>query len=122
VATVKYYDDHNIADRVTETGKTLSDQLNRLKDAHPHVGDVRQIGLFGAVELVKDRQTREALCPYGSDPEAWMGRILKALSKRGFMTYTHENIVLIAPPLIITSGQIEEELAKMDAALSELGL
>jgi len=81
---------------------------------------VRSIGLFAAVELVKDKATREALVPYGKDPDGIMGGINKKLAAKGFMTYTHENVIIVAPPLIITAEQIEEELQKLDEVLSEV--
>jgi len=69
------------------------------------------------VELVKDKETKEALVPYGKDPEGVMGKILGMLKERKFMTYTHENMILVAPPLIITEEQLVEELAKLDEVL-----
>jgi taurine--2-oxoglutarate transaminase len=89
-----------------------------MKFSHPSVGAVRYIGLFSAVELVKDKETKEPLVPYGKDPEGIMGKILAKLKERKFMTYTHENMILIAPPLIITKEQLEEELNKLDEVLS----
>ncbi len=117
VACVNYYEEHNIADNVNKTGKVLGDILEKMKENHPCVGDVRYIGLFSAVELVKDKATKEALVPYGKDPEGVMGKILGLLKERRFMTYTHENMILIAPPLIITEDQLREELSKLDEVL-----
>jgi taurine--2-oxoglutarate transaminase len=73
------------------------------------VGDVRGIGLFGAVELVKNRETKEPILPYGKDNEGIMKKINGELAKRGFMTYTHENMILVAPPLIVTKEQLTEK-------------
>jgi len=58
------------------------------------------------------------LVPYGKDPEGIMGKIAGKLKEKRFMTYTHENMVIVAPPLIITEEQIIEELAKLDEVLS----
>jgi len=79
---------------------------------------VRYIGLFSAVELVKDKETREPIVPFGRDPEGVMKKILGMLKQKGFMTFGHENMILIAPPLIITEDQIREEMAKMDEVLT----
>ena len=81
------------------------------------MGDVRYIGLFSAVELVKDKETKEALVPYGKDPQGIMGKIIGMLAQRGFMTYSHENMIIVAPPLIITEGQLREEMEKMKEVL-----
>lgn len=118
VACVQYYIDHDIAGHVQKVGATLAKILDDMKEAHPSVGDVRHIGLFSCVELVKDKKTREALVPYGKDPKGVMPKIMKMLKEKRFMTFSHENIILIAPPLIITDEQIKEELAKLDEVLS----
>lgn len=118
VACVNYYEEAGIADHVNEVGKVLGELLEKIKEAHACVGDVRYIGLFSAVELVKDKGTKEALVPYGKDPEGIMGKIIGHLKSRGFMTYAHENMILIAPPLIITKEQLTEELQKLDEVLT----
>lgn len=120
VACVNYYLEHDIAGHVTEVGKVLGELLEEMKAKHPCVGDVRYIGLFSAVELVKDKETREALVPYGKDPEGVMGKILGKLKAKRFMTFGHENMILVAPPLIITEEQLREELAKLDEVLGEV--
>jgi taurine--2-oxoglutarate transaminase len=89
-----------------------------MKEKHACVGDVRHIGLFSCLELVKDKETREPLVPYGKDPDGTMEKIIGLLRERGFMTYSHENMVFVNPPLIITGEQVGEELAKLDEVLS----
>ncbi len=120
VACVNYYREANIMENVNKVGAVLKEKLAALCEKHPCVGDTRCIGLFAAVELVKDKATREALVPYGKDPEGTMGGINKKLASRGFMTYTHENCILVAPPLIITEEQLTEELVKLDEVLGEV--
>lgn len=118
VACVEYYKKSNILEHVNTVGKVLADILEGFKESHPCVGDARHIGLFACVELVKDKATKEPLVPYGKDPEGIMGKIIGELKKRKFMTYAHENMIFICPPLIITKEQMEEELAKLDEVLS----
>ncbi len=120
VACVNYYIEHDIAGHVTEVGKVLGELLEEMKAKHPCVGDVRYIGLFSAVELVKDKKTREALVPYGKDPDGIMGKVIGMLKAKRFMTFGHENMILVAPPLIITEEQLREELAKLDEVLGEV--
>ena len=120
VACVNYYLEHDIAGHVTQVGKVLGQLLEEMKAKHPSVGDVRYIGLFSAVELVKDKKTREPLVPYGKDPEGVMPKILGMLKAKRFMTFGHENMILVAPPLIITEDQLREELAKLDEVLGEV--
>ena len=118
VACQEFYLKNDIEGHVQKVGKHLGEVLENLKKKHPSVGDVRYIGLFGGVELVKDRATREPLVPWGQDPAGVMGSIVKELKSRGFVTYSHENVIIVAPPLIITEEQIDEELAKLDDVLS----
>jgi taurine--2-oxoglutarate transaminase len=121
IACLKFYEDNGIQENVIKTGEVLKNTLEKIAANHKNIGEIRSIGLFSAVEFVKDKQTREALVPYGKDPENLMGKIIGALAKKGFMTYSHENMVLICPPLIITPIQIEEELKKFDETITELG-
>lgn len=101
-------------------GKVLGKKLEEFKEKHICVGDVRYIGLFSAIELVKSKETKEPLVSYGCDPMGVMKNIIKRLSQKGFMTYSHENIIIVAPPLIITAEQIIEELQKLDYVLYEV--
>ncbi|MDF2985358.1 MAG: aminotransferase class-III [Eubacterium sp.] len=118
IACLEFYQENNVLENVNVSGKVLGEELEALKEKHPSVGDVRYIGLFSAIELVKDKKTREPLVPYGSDPKAVMKSIIGKLGKEGFMTYSHENMILVAPPLIITPEQIREEMAKVDRVLT----
>lgn len=120
IACVNYYKEANILENVNRVGKVLGDILEELKAKHACVGDVRYIGLFSSIELVKDKATKEPLVPYGKDPEGRMGKIIGALKAKGFMTYSHENMIFVSPPLIITKEQIHEEMAKVDEVLTEV--
>lgn len=120
VACVNYYKEANILENVNKVGKVLGNILEELKAKHPCVGDVRYIGLFTSIELVKDKETKEPLVPYGKDPEGRMGKIIGALKAKGFMTYSHENMIFVSPPLIITEEQIKEEMVKVDDVLYDV--
>ena len=120
VATIEEYKRLNVADNVKTLGKVLADFLDKLVDKHPCVGEVRHIGLFSAVELVKDKATREAIVPFAGDKEGLMGKICGMLKKEGFATYSHENMVIVAPPLIITEKELLEALAILDKVLDSV--
>ncbi len=119
VACLNFYKDNNILDNVNKVGKVLGDILEELKAKHQCVGDVRYIGLFSSIELVKDKEPREPLVPYGKDPKGVMGKLIGALKAKGFITYSHENMIFVSPPLIITEEQIREEMAKVDEVLTD---
>ena len=120
VATIKEYKDQDIENKMKVTSKVLADILDGYVDAHPCVGEVRHIGLFSAIELVKDKATREPIVPFGKDPEGLMKKILGMLVAEGFWTYTHENMIIVAPPLIITEEELKEQMAIMDKVLDSV--
>lgn len=120
VATIKEYKDQDIENKMKVTGKVLADILDGYVDAHPCVGEVRHIGLFSAIELVKDKETREPIVPFGKDPDGLMKKILGMLVAEGFWTYTHENMIIVAPPLIITEEELREQMAIMDKVLDSV--
>jgi len=118
VAAVNSYHELDILGNVQKVGKLLGTLLEEIKEKHACVGDVRYIGLFSAVELVKDKVTKQPLVEYGEDPQGIMGRIINMLKQRGFVTYSHENIIIVAPPLIITEEQLLETMPILDEVLS----
>ena len=120
LATLEVYKELNLIEETVHKGKLLGLLLEQMKVKHPCVGDVRYIGLFSAVELVKDKGTKEALVAYGKDPERLMGKILGMLVEKGFYTYTHENCIIVAPPLIITESELESALVILDEVLTEV--
>jgi taurine--2-oxoglutarate transaminase len=120
IATIEFYRETHLFEKVKERGILLKSILEDLKETHPCVGDVRCIGLFAAIELVKDKTTREALVPYGEDKEKRMKKIGAALSAKGFSTYTHENSIIVAPPLIITEEELRSAMILMDEVLHEV--
>lgn len=118
VACQEFYLKNDIEGHVQKVGKFLGEKLEAIKEKHKSVGDVRYIGLFSGIELVKDRRTKEPLVSWGQDPQGIMGKIIGELKARGFFTYSHENVIVVAPPLIITEEQLSEELEKLDQVLS----
>ena len=120
IATIDVYKEENLIERSREMGKVLGGLLEDLKTKHASVGDVRYIGLFSAVELVKDKETKEPIVPYGKDPEKIMPKILGMLNKEGFSTYSHENMLLVAPPLVIKEEELKEAMAILDQVLDSV--
>lgn len=116
-ATLEVYEEENLIENAKNMGKVLGVELEKIKERHPSVGDARYIGLFSAIELVKDKNTREALVPYGKDPDKIMGKIIGMLKEQGFSTYSHENCIIIAPPLIIKEEEIKEAMIILDRVL-----
>jgi taurine--2-oxoglutarate transaminase len=88
-----------------------------LYDKHPSVGLVRNLGLFGILELVRSRQTMEPMAPFNGTSDE-MKAIGKALDERGLFTMIRWNGIMTNPPLCITEEQLGEGFAIIDDALS----
>lgn len=119
-ATIDAYREEKVFDNVRQVGKVLGEILEALKQKHACVGDVRYIGLFSVIELVKDKATKEPLVPYDRDPDKIMGRIVGQLYRGGFYTYSHENTIQVSPPLIITEAELRDAMSIMDRVLDEV--
>ena len=116
VANIQAMKEDKVVEHAAGMGAVLRRMLTDLGEAHPSVGEVRSIGLFGIIELVKDRATKEPLAPWnGSSPE--MTALRKYCTDRGLFLYTHWHTVLIIPPLIITEAQLKEGFDVLDEAL-----
>ena len=120
VATINEYKNQDVENKMKATSKILADTLDGYVDTHACVGEVRHIGLFSAIELVKDKATREPLVPFGKDPDGVMGKILGMLKADGFWTYSHENMVVVCPPLTITEEELKEQMTIMDKVLDSV--
>jgi taurine--2-oxoglutarate transaminase len=107
-------------DRIVEhaagLGPVLKRMLTDLGEAHPSVGDVRSIGLFGILELVRNRGTREPLTPWNESSPAMIA-LRKYCLDHGLFLYTHWHTVLIIPPLVINEEQLREGVEILDKAL-----
>lgn len=116
VANINVMRQDQLVEHAAAMGPVLKRMLTDLGEAHPSVGEVRNIGLFGILELVKDRSTKEPMAPWNaSSPE--MNALKKYCLDHGLFLYTHWHTVLIIPPLIITEEQLKEGFNVLDKAL-----
>ena len=116
IANIDVMQSDHLVDKSKSTGLVMADMMAELVDRHPSVGEVRSIGMFGAIELVKNRETREPAAPFGgSSPE--MTDLKKYLLDKGLFLYTHWNLLLIIPPLIMTEAQLAEGFAIIENGL-----
>jgi taurine--2-oxoglutarate transaminase len=123
VASIEAFREESIVENAAAMGEVLGDGLARLADKHESIGEVRGLGLFYGVELVKDRETREPLVPFNASGESFapMARIAKAALERGLYLMMHWNVIIVAPPLTITHEELDEGLASLDEALEQAG-
>lgn len=116
IATINVLKEDKLVERANDTGKVLSDMLTEMAGRHPSIGETRSIGLFGIMELVSNKSTREPMAPYGGcSPE--MTAFKKLCLEKGLFLYTHWHTVLIIPPLIISPDQLNEGFSILDQAL-----
>ena len=94
----------------------IGPRLRELAEKHPSIGEVRGLGVFWAVEMVADRETREPLAPYGGSSEA-MARTFGAAKKDGLLLFMNYNRFHVVPPCIITPDEATEGLDIFDRAL-----
>ena len=116
LATIAVYEEDKLLERARKMGVVMKQMHQELKTKHPSVGDVRSIGLFGIVELVKDRKTMEPLAPFnGTSPE--MQALGKFFREEGLYTFVRWNGFFTNPPLTITEAEMAEAFAIIDKGL-----
>ena len=120
VATFEVFERDGILERVRDLGaRVVEPRLREIAATHPSVGEVRGLGLFWAIELVRDRETREPLVPFnaaGADA-APMAKVAAACKQAGLWPFIHFNRMHVAPPLVITEDELVRGLDIIDAAL-----
>jgi taurine--2-oxoglutarate transaminase len=120
VASIEIFKDEGIVENARRIGTdVIGPELAKIADRHPSVGEVRGLGVFWAVELVRDRETREPLVPYNATgPDAApMNEFAAACKQRGMWPMTHFNRTHVVPPCTITEQEAREGLAILDDAL-----
>jgi len=117
LATIAVYEDDGLIERARQTGALMAELLADLAARHPSVGAIRSIGLFGIVELIRNRATREPMAPFnGSAPEmAALGRFFR---QEGLYTFVRWNTFFTNPPLTISEAELREGFAIIDRGLS----
>ncbi|MFY9231927.1 MAG: aminotransferase class III-fold pyridoxal phosphate-dependent enzyme, partial [Candidatus Nanopelagicales bacterium] len=93
--------------------------LRALAEKHPVIGEVRGLGVFWALDLVTNRETREPLAPYGGTSDA-MNALVAACKSRGLMPFANFNRMHVVPPCTITEDEARAGLAILDEAFSEI--
>ncbi|HJZ65931.1 MAG TPA: aminotransferase class III-fold pyridoxal phosphate-dependent enzyme [Candidatus Acidoferrum sp.] len=121
VATIHEMQRLGLVERANKIGAYLGDKLKALAAKHPSIGEVRGIGLFWAVELVRDKQTKQ---PFNTMRDKVEGKslvvdqIAAEAMKRGVSVQSWVSHFVIAPPLIITEAEVDAGVAALDAGLS----
>jgi taurine---2-oxoglutarate transaminase len=119
LATIRVYEEDGLIENSRKLGEVMARHHRELLDRHPSVGLVRNIGLFGIVEVVRDRATMEPMAPYNGTSDE-MKAISKLLDERGLYTMVRWNGIMTNPPLCITEELLAEGFGVIDEALSSI--
>ena len=115
-ACLQVMKDDDLLAHTRRMGTVLRELHEEMKRKHPSVGDVRSIGLFGVLELVRNRETREPMAPFnGTSPE--MQKLGAFLRQEGMYAFINWNNLFTNPPLVITEAQLRESFQIIDRAL-----
>jgi taurine--2-oxoglutarate transaminase len=121
VASINIFKEEKIVENARNVGaQVIGPELAKLKERHPSVGDVRGLGVFWAIELVRNRETRKPLVPYnagGADAKPML-ELAAACKERGLWPFTHFNRMHVVPPCTVTPDEVREGIAIIDEVLS----
>ena len=116
LATIKVYEEDNLIENARKMGAVMKTLGAELQAKHPSVGAVRSIGLFGIVELIRDRKTRQPMAPFNGTSEE-MAALGKFFRENGLYTIVRWNTFYTNPPLCINEEQLREAFAIIDKGL-----
>lgn len=116
LATIRVYEEDHLIENAKKMGAVMNGMLADLEKRHPSVGAVRSIGLFGIVELVRSRKTRQPMAPFNGTSEemAALGRFFR---EQGLYTLVRWNTFYTNPPLCINDSQLKDAFAIIDKGL-----
>ena len=121
VASIRIFEEEGLVERSRTMGTDVAGPaLRKLAESHPSIGDVRGLGLFWALELVKDRETREQLVPFNAagPAAAPVAEVVAACKKQGLLVFAHFNRIHVVPPLVISEDDFAHGVAILDDALT----
>jgi taurine--2-oxoglutarate transaminase len=120
VGAIEAMEDEGVVAHAARLGEEVfGPALKELSARHPWIGEVRGTGVFWAIELVRDPDTKEPLAPYGaSSPE--MAAILAGCKRRGLLPFSNYNRIHLVPPLNVSADEVREAIRILDEALTEV--
>jgi len=117
LAVLDIYEQDNLVEKAAQMGEYLDAQVELMKAKHPSIGDWRNTGLLGCFEIVKNKETKEPMCPWnGASPV--MGEVAAKLRELGMFTFVKWNFIFVAPPLCITKEEMDEGLNIISQAIA----
>jgi taurine--2-oxoglutarate transaminase len=109
---IKIIEEENLVERAAEMGTYIEAEVEKLKAKHPSIGDFRNTGLLGCIELVKNRKTKEPTTPWNAKPHEMeaTSRMAAKVRELGMFTFVRWNWIFIAPPLNVSKEEVDEGL------------
>ncbi len=121
VGSIDAFKAEGIVENAARIGEdVLGPGLRDLAERHQVIGEVRGLGVFWALDLVRNRETREGLAPYGGSSPA-MAQLGAELKKRGVMPFMNFNRLHVVPPCTVSAEEAKEGLAALDEAFAAIG-
>ena len=119
-AVIEIYEKENLIENAADMGIYMEQQVEKLKQKHPSIGDFRNTGLLGCIELVKNRKTKEPMAPWNAGPAEMeiMNKVAAKITELGLFTFVRWNFIFTAPPLCVTKAQIDEGLDIISKAIA----
>lgn len=117
---IKIIEEDNLVEKSAEMGLYIEAEVEKLKTKHPSIGDFRNTGLLGCIELVKNRETKEPTTPWNAKPHEMEPTLRMAAKVRelGMFTFVRWNFIFIAPPLNVTKEEVDEGLKIISQVIS----
>ena len=119
VSVLDIYENEKIIENVNKIGSYTDKKVEELINKHPSIGDWRNTGMLGCIELVKNRKNKDPLAPFNANSKEMedMNKVIRKLRDEGMFTYTKWNYIFIAPPLTSSEEDIDEGIDIISKAL-----
>ena len=119
-AVIEIYEEENLIDNAAKMGTYIEQQVEKLKQKHPSIGDFRNTGLLGCIELVKNTKTKEPMAPFNASPNEMevMNKVAAKITELGMFTFVRWNYIFTAPPLCVTKDEMDEGLEIISKAIA----
>jgi len=119
LAVLDIYKQENLSARAEEMGAYIDASVAKLREKHPSIGDWRNTGMLGCLELVKNRDSKEPMAPYNAKPSEMgvMAKLAAKIRELGMFTFVKWSFIFIAPPLTISKAEVDEGMGIISKAL-----
>ena len=120
IENLNIIEEEDLVNKAAQMGKYMEDEIEKLKDKHPSIGDFRNTGLLGCIELVKNRKTKEPVTVWNAKPNEMevTNKMAAKIRELGMFTFVRWNWIFIAPPLNISKEEVDDGLAIISKAIA----